>query len=312
CGFSAPLPAERPVAGLLAGRALGALAVGTVAALAVVQYVVRGRLAGRAQTDDLPVEAAVAIAIGDGPSRERHVGVEQPQAAGVAPVGVAVLIPHHPRNGVVGTGKRDVGFDAAAGGIDVERGVELSDRRTLHAVDADLLEAELAHAVPARWLDPRTRPAGGRDGVRDEDLRGARIRAGARLPVEFLPGDPRGRVRAGRRRTANERGLRRVTARIDVQRGGGPRHGALALVNPRAAVLRRRSLRGEAAGEDLVDPAERAGARLIPRDPRHGAASAGEVDRRRLRDLRGVRIERHREALRVPRPVLERSHHDLL
>jgi hypothetical protein len=65
----------------------------------------------------------------------------------------------------------------------------------------------------------------------------------------------------------------------------------------------------EAAGEDLLLATERR-VGLVPRVPRDGAPSTGEVDRRRFR--LDVLVDVQRWALRDPLPVLERAHEDAL
>src|SRR5205085_379206 len=93
---------------------------------------------------------------------------------------------------------------------------------------------------------------------------------------------------------------------VDVQRRDlGPGRAVLAVGDP--------DLVGgvEAAGEDVGLRAE-VDVGLVPGHPRHGAAGAGEVDRRRLGLLAGVDVQRGRGALRDPLAALEGADEDLL
>ena len=300
-------------ANLLVGGARPALA-DAVAAAGVEDVVGRG-LAGGAESDDLPVEATVTGAVRNRPRGEHHVRVEQSVRARVAVVCVAVLIPDDPRNRVVRARERDITLDSAAARVDVQRRVELTDSGTLNAVEPDLLEAEVADTrAVVRLGASRTRPGRRRDGMGDEDLRRAQwsrrvTRSQVLLPVELLPGEPRSGVSTSVRRAADQRWGSRVAVGVDVERRGRAPN-LLALVDPLAATLSRSGLGQEPAREDLI-VAEH-GARLGPADPRDGPVGAGEVDRRGLRDLRGVLVERLGEALRLPGPALERPDEDLL
>jgi hypothetical protein len=146
--------------------------------------------------------------------------------------------------------------------------------------------------------------------MRDEDLRRTRGRiARALLTIELLPGEPWSRIGARVGRTADQRRSSRVSVRVDVERRRRVRN-LLALVDPLAATLSRSGLGRKAAREDLI--VAKHGARLRPADPRDGPVGTSEVNRRGLRNLRGVHVERLGEALRLPCPALERPDEDLL
>ena len=270
--------------------ALGRRVLGRSAELVVAGVVERRR---QAVAHDHPVEVATAVV--DGLGGEHHVVVVQ-----AVDLAVVDLVPGDPRHGVVRAGERDVGLDAVARRVDVERRVgSRLERIGLQAPVADLLPAERADGrAAARQVG---RAVGLLDAARDEDLIDRVVGVST---VLLLPGDPRHRVVAGRGRAAGEGGVLGLLVGVDVQRRdlvvGST---VLPFGDPR--VLRR----GEPAGEDVRLVAEmRVG--LVPRRPRHGAACTGEVDRRRLGLL--ITLDVQRLALRLPHAVLERAHEDLL
>src|SRR6185436_16730024 len=290
--------------GVMAGgdvqRALVLLRLGLGARAEAVDRaarVERVRLAGGAAADRDVLEAAVGGA-GDRLRREHLLVAAQADAARV------LLVPDEPRHGVRLAGEREVGLDAVAGRVDVQRrvaGRRRGRRRRVQALDAGLLPAERADArAPARRVG---RAVGLLDPARGEDLvLGGVVGGGA---VLLLPGDPRDRVVARDGRAADERRVLGGAVGVDVQRRDAVAGRAvLALGDPHVRG------RVESAGEDVRLPAGEVRVRLVPRGPRDLAAGAGEVDRRRLGLL--VRLDVERLALGDPAPVLEGADEDLL
>src|SRR6185436_13654090 len=108
--------------------------------------------------------------------------------------GRVFLVPDDPRDGVVRTGEGDVGLDARARRVDVERGIAGGEGRRLVRVqppEADQLPAEPVQVDPARGLGA-VRTGDVRDGLLecllDEDLPPRRVVVWN--AVVLLPGDP--------------------------------------------------------------------------------------------------------------------------
>ena len=118
---------------------------------AVAEVVRAGRVERRWSGPAVPLptaasEAAVGVRVRDDLGREDLLVVAQADVARV------LLVPDGPRDGVARAGERDVGLDAVAARVDVQRRVAGRRRAAVlgEPVEADLLPAEVADAALRR------------------------------------------------------------------------------------------------------------------------------------------------------------------